>query len=116
MAAGGNRRAGTRNNRQQQSSKKSFMITNVSPKKRLHSFQLSNDRKRGTAEAESHGAAIKLRELEGRERRSAVGEEEVEEEETAADYVDRVKDGYIGELTYKNILKLDDRETNETII
>ena len=52
--------------------------------------------------------AIKLREI------PQVNDED--DEDTAANYQDTTKDGVIDEKTHKNILKVEQRETNESII
>ena len=86
------------------------MITNVSPKKRLHSQQLPEDRTNSASNDHSQpmNSAIKLREV-----KQVINEDD---EDMAANYEDKTKDGVINESTYKNILKVDQRDTNESII
>ena len=80
------------------------MITNVSPKKRLHHNWVGSQR----ALRSDHGSA------EGGVKLQPAAEEDSEEEQM--ERRDRSKESVIGSTTYKNILKMDKRETNDSLM
>ena len=90
--------------KQQASSVKSYLITNVSPKKRLHHAQLGGQRGVLSDQGTSDGFGIQLRQ-DGAE--GSPGPEDAR---------DTSKEGVIGATTYKNILKMDKRETNDSLV
>ena len=82
------------------------MITNVSPKKRLHHNWVGSQRTLPSDQGSADAGGIGLHRTENEEG----SPDELEEGR------DRSKEPVIGSTTYKNILKTDKRETNECIV